>query len=1478
MAIFGANTPGTPRLDANGNQVGWNQPSGSTEVGGSVAPGWVMQPNGLLVYNPTQWAANGNNFVAPGQPTNGLQESGTQGLPPGSGALGPNGQPVAPTTGAPGANGQVGGGNTGAIAQGASLGGTYTVQQYPINMGAITQSPQLDQIYGNLNSAVNTLQPQNYSYTAPTASAALGSAAQGTAAQGTGAFGSAAQGAGSSYNASTGNAANMTGAFGSAASMTGAQGNAMFGNAALQNGPSQGAATTGTAAQGQASTARAAQISGIGPQGAAAFMTPAQMQAAQQGYAGGQAAQISTAGDSAWQAQQAQLANQLALTANGQGASPADLQLKAGTDATIAAQMSMLGSQRGGGNPALAANLAGNQSAAALANLNQQMGIQRAGETLNAQNALGSVLGTARGQSQNYNLNQANLNQGMTLADLQNAQAALTNNAQFRNAAASQNASMSQGAAQSNQAQRDAMTQANMSMAQQTALANLANNQQTNIFNAGQGQGMTLADMAAANNMTQFNAGQLQNMTGLNMSMAQNTGQFNAGQQQGMTLANMNAGNTMTAQNMASLNNANALNANLGQGMSLANMASANNANQFNAGALQNMTQFNAGAMNNANQFNAGQAQNMTQWNGNALNQMTNANMSNAQAMNLANLNAQNTFGLQNMSNAQGMTLANMGNSQATNLANLGQAGSALANNQNAALAANQNYYNQLLGLSGAQSNIASSNRAAELAAQQLAVQQNIGLSQTAASAYASGQGAQQNGVGNAINAFSALVQTGVAIWNAAKGGYQNKTTGAPIQAPPGYPPGATPTNLPPPQADNGTIVPGVGGTGAPGGADANGTPVWQDPATGGWVYGDGSPAPDPGGTSSDENLKTGIQGGNPMLDSFLRQYRSSDPLAAWNASDPKAKAPSVDPMATQDYRPGVYADATSSAGGLPSPNMGPSDAGTGVRAATSIAGAIPVAGPFISGVGKFVGDYLDANQSNDAYKAAKQASDLRAAEMASGEVAPPPRQQIVAPQYTHFAPIQDNDQLITSDDREKESIMSGNQGMQAFLQQANAQQGAQSNQGSTNNAFMQVGQAPSAQVDRQLPPMQDPNMGYGAQQGVSPMSFSGGDTGGWGGGAGVFGGGMTQGAGQINPGGWSQGGMSQGGIAQQGGMTQSGAGSSGGGTFGGGLASSGGFTPGSMTIAGSFGGGGVNAGSWSGGGLTSQGGMTSQGGVSGGSISPGGMTSAGGFSVGSGNTSTQFAAPPTQFVVPANVTNNVVSHNRPIPSTAGFMAQPPPAGPQLPPGSGTGNNGNFNPLPQPWTVPGANSQRVAPPAIDTTTGQPVNWATLPPALATTPAPNFGIPAESLLAGGGAGMSTATKLARARAEAAAATNITTLSPTRAPAFSLLSDEREKKDIDPSPGRIQSMLDQLHAYQYRYKDPTMPGARPGPQIGVMAQDLEKSPLGSSFVLDTDHGKKVDYGKAASTMMAGLAYHNERLDHIDQMLSQLGRSRA
>ena len=82
---------------------------------------------------------------------------------------------------------------------------------------------------------------------------------------------------------------------------------------------------------------------------------------------------------------------------------------------------------------------------------------------------------------------------------------------------------------------------------------------------------------------------------------------------------------------------------------------------------------------------------------------------------------------------------------------------------------------------------------------------------------------------------------------------------------------------------------------------------------------------------------------------------------------------------------------------------------------------------------------------------------------------------------------------------------------------------------------------------------------------------------------------------------------------------------------------------------------------------------------------------------------------------------------------------------------------------------------------------------------------------------------------------------------------LLSDKRAKTGIASGDDAAARALEALHARVYKYKDPR-DGA--GQQLGVMAQDLERSGLRST-VRDTPRGKMVDGAKLAGANTAMLA---------------------
>lgn len=94
------------------------------------------------------------------------------------------------------------------------------------------------------------------------------------------------------------------------------------------------------------------------------------------------------------------------------------------------------------------------------------------------------------------------------------------------------------------------------------------------------------------------------------------------------------------------------------------------------------------------------------------------------------------------------------------------------------------------------------------------------------------------------------------------------------------------------------------------------------------------------------------------------------------------------------------------------------------------------------------------------------------------------------------------------------------------------------------------------------------------------------------------------------------------------------------------------------------------------------------------------------------------------------------------------------------------------------------------------------------------------------------------------------------------AAAMMSDERAKDEIEDFDAA--DFLDKLTGYKYSYKDKKH---GEGKHAGVMAQDLEKSEIGSKLVTDTPEGKVVDYGKAGPAMMASLAALNKRLKKIE-----------
>jgi hypothetical protein len=95
----------------------------------------------------------------------------------------------------------------------------------------------------------------------------------------------------------------------------------------------------------------------------------------------------------------------------------------------------------------------------------------------------------------------------------------------------------------------------------------------------------------------------------------------------------------------------------------------------------------------------------------------------------------------------------------------------------------------------------------------------------------------------------------------------------------------------------------------------------------------------------------------------------------------------------------------------------------------------------------------------------------------------------------------------------------------------------------------------------------------------------------------------------------------------------------------------------------------------------------------------------------------------------------------------------------------------------------------------------------------------------------------------------------------------LSDERQKKDVSSGNATIYDFLDKLHAKDFQYRNPAVPGAAPGPQTGVMAQDVASSPVGSQMVVQTPNGLALDPARGIGPLLAATADLHQRVKSLE-----------
>lgn len=92
---------------------------------------------------------------------------------------------------------------------------------------------------------------------------------------------------------------------------------------------------------------------------------------------------------------------------------------------------------------------------------------------------------------------------------------------------------------------------------------------------------------------------------------------------------------------------------------------------------------------------------------------------------------------------------------------------------------------------------------------------------------------------------------------------------------------------------------------------------------------------------------------------------------------------------------------------------------------------------------------------------------------------------------------------------------------------------------------------------------------------------------------------------------------------------------------------------------------------------------------------------------------------------------------------------------------------------------------------------------------------------------------------------------------------IASDEKLKDNVKNADSDADDMVDKLDAKSYSYKE----DPEKKEHMGILAQDLEKSPMGKAIVVETPEGKHVDAKKALSAVLAVQSVLNKRLKKVE-----------
>lgn len=94
-------------------------------------------------------------------------------------------------------------------------------------------------------------------------------------------------------------------------------------------------------------------------------------------------------------------------------------------------------------------------------------------------------------------------------------------------------------------------------------------------------------------------------------------------------------------------------------------------------------------------------------------------------------------------------------------------------------------------------------------------------------------------------------------------------------------------------------------------------------------------------------------------------------------------------------------------------------------------------------------------------------------------------------------------------------------------------------------------------------------------------------------------------------------------------------------------------------------------------------------------------------------------------------------------------------------------------------------------------------------------------------------------------------------------MALMSDERSKQAVAPADSEIEELLSTAGAHSYEYKD-TKHGV--GRFVSPMAQELEKTAIGKSMIVNTPEGKMVDYARGFGALLAAQVYLYKQLEAL------------